>query len=65
VIATSTLVAFAAASLVLIVVPGPSVAYILTTTLRHGRGAGLASTFGIETGYLVHVAGTVLGVCPR
>jgi threonine/homoserine/homoserine lactone efflux protein len=62
VVAASTLIAFAAASLVLIVVPGPSVAYILTTTLRHGRGVGLASTLGIETGYLVHVAGTVLGV---
>jgi threonine/homoserine/homoserine lactone efflux protein len=62
VITSGTLLAFAAASLALIVVPGPSVAYILTTTLRHGRGVGLASTLGIETGYLVHVAGTVLGV---
>ena len=57
-----TLLAFAAASLALIVLPGPSVTYILTTTLRHGRGVGLASTLGIEAGYLVHVAGTVLGV---
>jgi threonine/homoserine/homoserine lactone efflux protein len=62
VITPGTLLAFAAASLALIVVPGPSVAYILTATLRHGRGVGLASTLGIETGYLVHVAGTVLGV---
>jgi threonine/homoserine/homoserine lactone efflux protein len=62
VVAPGTLLAFAAASLALIVLPGPSVAYILTTTLRHGRGVGLASTLGIEAGYLVHVAGTVLGV---
>jgi threonine/homoserine/homoserine lactone efflux protein len=62
VVSIGTLATFAAASLVLIVVPGPSVAYILTTTLRHGRGVGLAATLGIETGYLAHVAGTVLGV---
>jgi threonine/homoserine/homoserine lactone efflux protein len=62
VVSVGTLTAFTAASLVLIVVPGPSVAYILTTTVRHGRGVGLAATLGIETGYLAHVAGTVLGV---
>jgi threonine/homoserine/homoserine lactone efflux protein len=62
VVSPGTLAAFAAASLVLIAVPGPSVAYILTTTLRHGRAVGLAATLGIETGYLAHVAGTVLGV---
>jgi threonine/homoserine/homoserine lactone efflux protein len=62
VVSLGTLAAFAVASLVLIAVPGPSVAYILTTTLRHGRAVGLAATLGIETGYLAHVAGTVLGV---
>ena len=58
----STMLAFSVASLALIVVPGPSVAYVLTTTLRHGRRTGVAATIGIETGYLVHVAGTVLGL---
>lgn len=56
------LLLFVAASLPIIVMPGPSVAYILATTLRHGRGVGLAATAGNEAGYLVHVAGTVLGV---
>ncbi|MFC0678270.1 LysE family translocator [Lysobacter korlensis] len=53
---------FVAASIPLILAPGPSVAYILAMTLRSGRSTGLASTFGIEAGYLVHVAGTVLGL---
>jgi threonine/homoserine/homoserine lactone efflux protein len=58
----AVLLAFSAASLALIVVPGPSVAYVLATTLRHGRRSGVAATLGIQTGYLAHVAGTVLGI---
>lgn len=61
-ISTASLWLFLAASIPLILAPGPSVAYILAVTLRSGRAAGLASTLGIETGYLVHVAGTVLGL---
>jgi threonine/homoserine/homoserine lactone efflux protein len=57
-----TLGLFAAASLALIVVPGPSVGFILATTLRHGRRAGLAATAGVETGYGVHVLAAVAGV---
>lgn len=44
------------------VAPGPSVVYILSTTLAQGRARGLAATAGIEVSYLLHVAGTVLGV---
>jgi threonine/homoserine/homoserine lactone efflux protein len=57
-----TLGLFALASLALIVVPGPSVGFILATTLRRGRSAGLRATAGIELGYLVHVAAAVVGV---
>lgn len=53
---------FLVASLPIIMMPGPAVAYILATTLRHGRSVGLAATVGNEVGYLAHVAGTVLGV---
>jgi len=58
----ATLLSFSLASLALIVIPGPSVAYVLATTLRDGRRVGVAATLGVETGYLVHVAGTVLGI---
>ncbi|NMR19702.1 LysE family translocator [Cellulomonas fimi] len=57
-----TLALFALAALALIVVPGPSVGFILATTLRRGRSAGLRATAGIELGYLVHVTGAVVGV---
>jgi threonine/homoserine/homoserine lactone efflux protein len=58
----SGIVLFLAASLPLVLVPGPAVAFVLTTSLRRGRRAGLAAVAGVETGYLVHVAGAVAGV---
>jgi threonine/homoserine/homoserine lactone efflux protein len=54
--------AFAAASLALLVVPGPSVLYIVTRSVHHGRAAGLVSVLGIHTGSIVHVAAAALGV---
>lgn len=57
-----TLLLFAAASLALVAAPGPAVGFILTTTLRRGRSAGLAATVGIEVGNTVHVVAASLGV---
>jgi threonine/homoserine/homoserine lactone efflux protein len=62
VVTTRSLLLFGAASLPLILFPGPSVAFILATTLRSGRRPGLAATAGVELGYLVHVLGAVVGV---
>lgn len=59
---TRSLVLFVTASLPLILFPGPSVAFILATTLRAGRRTGLAATAGVETGYLVHVLAAVVGL---
>lgn len=59
---TRSLLLFVAASMPLILFPGPSVAFILATTLRGGRPAGLAATAGVELGYLVHVLGAVVGI---
>ena len=58
----STLAVFAAASLALIAVPGPSVIFIVTRSLEHGRRAGLVSMLGVEAGALVHVAAAALGL---
>jgi threonine/homoserine/homoserine lactone efflux protein len=58
----STLLLFAAASLVLIATPGPSVIYIVTRSLAQGRSAGLVSMLGVEAGALVHVAAAALGL---
>jgi threonine/homoserine/homoserine lactone efflux protein len=58
----STLLVFAAASLALFVVPGPSVLYIVTRSVAQGRSAGLVSMLGVHTGSVVHVAAAALGV---
>ncbi|HEV2089399.1 MAG TPA: LysE family translocator [Cryptosporangiaceae bacterium] len=59
---TTSLLLFLAASVPLVLFPGPAVAFIVATTLRGGRRAGLLATAGIEIGYLVHVVGAVVGV---
>jgi threonine/homoserine/homoserine lactone efflux protein len=54
--------AFALASLALLIVPGPSVIYIVTRSMEQGRVAGLISVLGIHTGSIVHVAAAALGL---
>jgi len=58
----STLLVFAAACLALLVVPGPSVLYIVTRSVAQGRSAGLVSMLGVHTGSVVHVAAAALGL---
>ncbi|MBO3744950.1 LysE family translocator [Streptosporangiaceae bacterium NEAU-GS5] len=58
----STLAVFAAATLALLVVPGPAVTYIVTRSVAQGRAAGLVSVLGIHLGSLVHVAAAALGI---
>src|SRR6266571_8449253 len=58
----SSIGVFVAASLALLVVPGPAVLYIVGRSLHHGRAAGLISVLGICTGTLVHVAAAALGL---
>ena len=58
----TTLALFAAATSVLLLVPGPSVLFIVARTLEHGRRGGLVSMLGVETGALLHVAAATLGV---
>jgi threonine/homoserine/homoserine lactone efflux protein len=57
-----TLLLFAAASLALLVVPGPAVIYIVTRSVTQGRRAGIVSMLGIEAGGLVHVVAAALGL---
>jgi len=58
----STLGIFALAALALLVVPGPSVLYVVTQSAEQGRVAGLTSVAGIHLGTLVHVAAAAVGV---
>ena len=61
-VTTRSLLLFVAASIPLLLFPGPAVAFVLATTLRSGRRSGLGAVAGVETGYLVHVLGAVIGL---
>ena len=43
------------AALTLLVIPGPSVLYIVTRSVEQGRRAGLVSVLGIHSATLVHI----------
>jgi len=58
----SLLLAFILASLLLLFIPGPAVLYIITRSLDQGRGAGLASVFGLGLGTLVQIFCVALGI---
>jgi threonine/homoserine/homoserine lactone efflux protein len=54
--------AFAGASALLAVTPGPGVFYIVTRTLAQGRAAGAASVAGVALGNLLNAVGASLGL---
>ncbi len=58
----STLVLFCSAALVLLIIPGPSVLYIVTRSIDQGQRAGLVSVLGTHAGSLVHIAAAAFGL---
>src|SRR5688572_26921667 len=46
----------------LLIIPGPSVIYIVTRSIEQGRTAGLVSVLGIHVGSLVHVFAAAVGL---
>jgi threonine/homoserine/homoserine lactone efflux protein len=58
----STISAFALASVVLLVIPGPAVLYILNRSVSDGRAVGLAAVGGLELGNLVHAIAAAVGL---
>ena len=60
--ALSSLPIFLAATLGLLILPGPAVLYIVTRSVAQGRRAGLASVLGIELGSLCHAAAAAFGL---
>lgn len=58
----STLPVFIAASLVLLVIPGPAVLFIVARSGAQGRRAGLVSVAGVHTASIVHVCAAVAGL---
>ncbi|MBB6559561.1 threonine/homoserine/homoserine lactone efflux protein [Acidovorax soli] len=59
---THLLLAFAGASLVLALTPGPAVVYIVARTVAQGRACGLASVLGVALGNLGNAIGAALGL---
>jgi len=57
-----TLLAFALAATLLIVVPGPNLIYIITRGIDQGRRAAIVSALGVETAMLFHIGAAVLGL---
>lgn len=58
----SVLPVFIAASLVLLVVPGPAVLFIVARSSAQGTRAGLVSVLGIHAATVVHVLAAVAGL---
>lgn len=59
---TSHLALFFAASLTILLMPGPAVLYIVARSIGQGRLAGVVSVFGVGFGSIVHVAAAAFGL---
>lgn len=58
----STIAAFATASFILLIIPGPAVLYIVNRSVSDGREAGLAAVAGLSLGNLVHALAAAVGL---
>jgi threonine/homoserine/homoserine lactone efflux protein len=58
----STLPVFVAASIALLVIPGPAVLFIVARSGAQGTRAGLVSVLGVHTATVVHVLAAVAGL---
>jgi len=61
-IASSQLVLFLSAALVLLLIPGPAVLYITARSASQGRIAGLISVLAIETANFIQAVAAALGL---
>jgi threonine/homoserine/homoserine lactone efflux protein len=59
---STTLLAFAAAALIVLLIPGPGVLYVLARSLGQGQRAGLVSVLGLSAGAFVHVLAATVGL---
>ena len=53
---------FLSAALLLAITPGPGIFYVMTRTLKGGKGEGLASALGTAVGGMGHVVAAALGL---
>ena len=57
-----SIIAFAVASLALLVIPGPAVLYVINRSIADGRSTALAAVAGLEIGNFVNVVAATLGL---
>jgi threonine/homoserine/homoserine lactone efflux protein len=62
VLSLSQVLAFSATSMALLVLPGPSVLFVVAQGVAYGRRAAIATVLGNTTGLGVHVVAVSLGV---
>lgn len=58
----ASLLGFVAASLVVLLIPGPGVLYVVARSVSQGQKAGVVSAVGLSAGALVHVAAATAGL---
>lgn len=58
----STLLAFLGAAIILTLMPGPDNLFVLAQSIAQDNKAGIATSFGLCTGLLVHIGAAVLGI---
>jgi threonine/homoserine/homoserine lactone efflux protein len=57
-----TFLVFAGASILLLVLPGPSVLYVVTRSVAQGRRAGAVSVLGVGLGNFSHAIAAAIGI---
>lgn len=58
----STILAFSAATIALLFIPGPAVIYILNRSVSDGRDVGLAAVLGLEVGDAIQATFAAVGL---
>jgi len=58
----SVVLLFALTCIPLVLAPGPSVAFVLATTLSSGRRVAMGAVAGVELGYVAHVIAAAAGI---
>jgi threonine/homoserine/homoserine lactone efflux protein len=61
-IPTHDLLIFAAASLLLVLTPGPNMIYLISRSICQGRKAGVTSLLGVVAGFFVHLFAAAAGL---
>jgi threonine/homoserine/homoserine lactone efflux protein len=58
----STHLAFAGVALIMVLTPGPNMAYLVSRSIAQGRAAGLMSLIGVATGFVIYMLLAAFGL---